>query len=169
MQNWRLPLVAALSLLLPGCSSLQHGNCAPGEQAAVSELLYFGTNMPGGIVTPEEWTKFLSATVTPRSQPDLASGRHLASGSLRTASLRARVPTFSASSTRRTHRPRQPCERSSQTTRLASTKTRYFGSRHMPACRCSLLVATATANPSLQPTRYGLRPSHAAELKRYAP
>ena len=66
MPNWRLPLVAALSLLLPGCSSLQHGDCAPGEQAAVSDLLYFGTNMPGGIVTPEEWTKFLSATVTPR-------------------------------------------------------------------------------------------------------
>jgi len=66
MPNCRLPLVAALSLLLPGCSSLQRGDCAPGEQAAVSELPYFGTNMPGGIVTPEEWTQFLSATVTPR-------------------------------------------------------------------------------------------------------
>jgi Protein of unknown function (DUF3574) len=65
MSNWRR-LLAAWSLLLVGCSSLQHGGCAPGEQAAVSEFLYFGTDMPGGLVSSEEWTKFLSATVTPR-------------------------------------------------------------------------------------------------------
>jgi len=65
MPNWRR-LLAACSLLLVGCSSLQHGRCAPGEQAAVSEFLYFGTEMPGGIVSSDEWTKFLSDTVTPR-------------------------------------------------------------------------------------------------------
>ena len=65
MPNWRR-LLAACSLLLVGCSSLQHGGCAPGEQAAVSEFLYFGTDMPGGIVTSDEWAKFLSTTVTPR-------------------------------------------------------------------------------------------------------
>lgn len=66
MPNWRLPLVAALPPLLAGCSSLLHDSCAPGEQAAVSELLYFGTNMPDGTVSSEEWTEFLSTTVTPR-------------------------------------------------------------------------------------------------------
>jgi len=65
MPNW-CRLLAASSLLLVGCSSLQHGGCAPGEQAAVTEFLYFGTDMPGGIVTSDEWTKFLSATVAPR-------------------------------------------------------------------------------------------------------
>ena len=65
MPNWRRLLVAC-SLLLVGCSSLQHGGCAPGERAAVSELLYFGTDMPGGIVTSDEWAKFVSAAVTPR-------------------------------------------------------------------------------------------------------
>ena len=65
MRNLR-QLLAAWSLLLVGCSSLQHGGCAPGEQAAVSEFLYFGTDMPSGIVSSDEWAKFLSATVTPR-------------------------------------------------------------------------------------------------------
>ena len=65
MRNLRR-LLAAWSLLLVGCSSLQHGGCAPGEQAAVSEFLYFGTDMPSGIVSSDEWAKFLSATVTPR-------------------------------------------------------------------------------------------------------
>ena len=66
MPNWRLPLVAALLLLLVGCSSLQHGGCVPGERAAVSECLYFGTNTPGGVVSTEEWANFLGTTVTPR-------------------------------------------------------------------------------------------------------
>jgi len=65
MPNWRRLLTAG-SLLLVGCSSLQHDGCAPGEQAAVSDFLYFGTNMPGGVVSSEEWARFLSATVTPR-------------------------------------------------------------------------------------------------------
>ena len=45
---------------------LQDGRCAVGEQATVSDLLYFGTNKPGGVVSAEEWTNFLSAVVTPR-------------------------------------------------------------------------------------------------------
>lgn len=32
----------------------------------VGELLYFGTEKPGGVVTPEEWSVFLAKTVTPR-------------------------------------------------------------------------------------------------------
>ena len=66
MPSSRLSLAAALSLLLAGCSSLQHGGCTADQQPAVSELLYFGTNMPGGIVSSEEWANFLSAEVTPR-------------------------------------------------------------------------------------------------------
>ena len=40
--------------------------CSSAEQLFVHELLYFGTAKPQGIVSPEEWAEFLSATVTPR-------------------------------------------------------------------------------------------------------
>jgi hypothetical protein len=41
--------------------------CAPGEQWTVNDLLYFGTAKPaGGVVSPEEWAKFLRDVVTPR-------------------------------------------------------------------------------------------------------
>jgi hypothetical protein len=40
--------------------------CAPGEQRSVSELLYFGTDRPGGRVSAEDWSAFLRTAVTPR-------------------------------------------------------------------------------------------------------
>lgn len=40
--------------------------CPPGQQAAVQELLYFGTDKPSGRVTPQEWAQFLRETVTPK-------------------------------------------------------------------------------------------------------
>ena len=52
------------ALLLAGCASRQP--CAPGEQPAVAEILYFGTDRPGGAVRTEEWDDFLRASVTPR-------------------------------------------------------------------------------------------------------
>jgi hypothetical protein len=38
----------------------------PGEQSSVTDLLYFGTAKPNGVVTPEEWAAFLATSVTPR-------------------------------------------------------------------------------------------------------
>lgn len=40
--------------------------CAPGEQEAISDLLYFGTAKPGGSVSLKEWSDFLWSVVTPR-------------------------------------------------------------------------------------------------------
>jgi hypothetical protein len=50
----------ALAALLAGCA-----HCATGQQAAVSDLLYFGTSKPGGVVSLQEWSEFLRDVVTP--------------------------------------------------------------------------------------------------------
>ena len=56
----------AIAALLAGCATSRPA-CAPGEQAAISEWLYFGMAKPaGGVVTPEEWDDFLRTVVTPR-------------------------------------------------------------------------------------------------------
>ncbi len=49
-----------LAALLAGCA-----HCPTGQQAAVSDLLYFGTAKPGGVVSPQEWSEFLRDVVTP--------------------------------------------------------------------------------------------------------
>jgi hypothetical protein len=64
----RLPALtaAAMSLALAACLSPQRSSCKPGEQPAVQDTLYFGTNWAGGPVTAHEWAKFLELSVTPR-------------------------------------------------------------------------------------------------------
>ncbi|MGH8518509.1 MAG: DUF3574 domain-containing protein, partial [Panacagrimonas sp.] len=52
--------------LLGGCASLQRPACTSSEQHRVSELLYFGTAKPGGVVSAQEWSAFLASEVTPR-------------------------------------------------------------------------------------------------------
>jgi len=83
----RCLFVAFLASALAGCSTVREPQCAPGEQSAVSELLYFGTAMPGGIVSPQDWSAFLGGVVTPRFPAGLtawpASGQwQSANGSL---------------------------------------------------------------------------------------
>jgi hypothetical protein len=56
----------ALSLAVSACSSLSEPRCAPNEQSAVQDSLYFGTGRAIGVVTSEEWSKFLEVAVTPR-------------------------------------------------------------------------------------------------------
>lgn len=51
---------------LTACVSSQQPRCHSGEQPAVEDTLYFGTQKPNGIVTNEEWTRFLQDIVTPR-------------------------------------------------------------------------------------------------------
>ncbi len=70
-------------LLLGGCANIQLG-CPIGEQTAVTESIYFGTNKPGGIVTSEEWAAFVNDTVTPAFPEGLTSWA--ASGQWRMAS-----------------------------------------------------------------------------------
>lgn len=56
--------IVAASLLV-GCAAAQGDSCAAGESRA-SDTLYFGTAAPGGVVTREEWDRFLREVVTPR-------------------------------------------------------------------------------------------------------
>jgi len=51
---------------LTACVSSQQPRCHSGEQPAVEDTLYFGTQKPKGVVTNEEWTRFLQDVVTPR-------------------------------------------------------------------------------------------------------
>lgn len=63
---FRITITIALSLLLCACAALQEPDCSGGSQYAIQDSLYFGTVKPDGIVTPEEWARFLETTVTPR-------------------------------------------------------------------------------------------------------
>lgn len=63
---FKLFILSALLLAATRCACPGIENCAPDEACAVSDLLYFGTVRPGGVVTPEEWAEFLKNFVTPR-------------------------------------------------------------------------------------------------------
>jgi hypothetical protein len=75
--------VALSSLSLTACGTLRTGHCAPNEQIVVNETLYFGTAMPDGVVSPEQWTEFVNNVVTPRFPQGLTMWQ--ASGQWRSA------------------------------------------------------------------------------------
>jgi hypothetical protein len=62
----RTTAIALLSIALTACQTLSPRSCLPGQQAAVQEQIYFGTQTPTGHVTAEEWNQFLGESVTPR-------------------------------------------------------------------------------------------------------
>jgi len=68
-----LLLPCALAAALAACSSGPGPACASGEQRSVSELLYFGTARPGGVVSSDEWSGFLAREVTPRFPQGLSA------------------------------------------------------------------------------------------------
>ena len=55
-----------LFAVLTACATVPAPRCATGQQTAIQDLVYFGTDKPSGRVTPEEWRQFLVETVTPR-------------------------------------------------------------------------------------------------------
>ena len=59
-------MVPALLMALAACAPLRPQGCAPGQQAAIQETLYFGTAKPAGSVAADEWAAFLEQVVTPR-------------------------------------------------------------------------------------------------------
>jgi hypothetical protein len=77
-----VPVLAALG----ACVSVPPATpvCAPGRQAMVSELLYFGTATPQGTVSAEAWRAFVDEAVTPRFPDGLTAWP--ASGQWRSAS-----------------------------------------------------------------------------------
>lgn len=78
-----IAVAIAISLSFSACATLHKSNCASGEQSAIQDSLYFGTGKPNGVVTPEEWTRFLETTVTPRFPQGLSVSQ--ASGQWRSA------------------------------------------------------------------------------------
>jgi uncharacterized protein DUF3574 len=61
------PALALCTVLLVSCASVPpYTICRAGEQKAVMDSLYFGTAMPGGRVTAEDWQAFLAEVITPR-------------------------------------------------------------------------------------------------------
>ena len=74
-----VPLLAALA----GCGSIGAANCPVGQDAAVQDLLYFGTESPSGHVGPDDWAGFLAESVSPRFPEGLTAWQ--ASGQWRSA------------------------------------------------------------------------------------
>jgi hypothetical protein len=66
MPPWKAAFAGALSVAVSACASIGEPRCAPNEQSAVQDSLYFGTARAIGIVTSEEWSKFLEVAVAPR-------------------------------------------------------------------------------------------------------
>jgi hypothetical protein len=54
---------------------MSSSSCKDGERLAVQNLLYFGTEKPSGLVTPEDWARFLGEIVTPRFPEGLTTWR----------------------------------------------------------------------------------------------
>jgi len=65
-QPVRLRVALVLALSVGACASKPGSSCRPGERLAVIDSLYFGTAMPDGAVTPEQWRQFVDRVVTPR-------------------------------------------------------------------------------------------------------
>jgi hypothetical protein len=60
-------IAIAVALLLTGCAALGPHTCAPGLQAMKQAQLFFGRNIAGrGMVSEEEWRRFLDEEVSPR-------------------------------------------------------------------------------------------------------
>jgi hypothetical protein len=65
-------LLAAFSLA--GCAGAGLSRaCHQGELPGIMDSLYFGTSMPDGQVSAEDWQRFLSEIITPRFPEGLTS------------------------------------------------------------------------------------------------
>lgn len=66
MTRWQPLTTVALVACLAGCATPGPAHCPPGQQAMVSETLYFGTEMGNDTISAAQWQTFLNETVTPR-------------------------------------------------------------------------------------------------------
>ena len=63
-------MIGLFVILAIGCRVSPQGPqtstaCSDGEQSVINEFLYFGRAWPGGTVSDEQWSQFLTDTVTP--------------------------------------------------------------------------------------------------------
>ena len=75
MHFFHFAIVAAFAVTVSACSSTYVVRCKDGDHLAIHDSLYFGTAKPGGVVSSEDWAKFLETTVTPRFPKGLTSSR----------------------------------------------------------------------------------------------
>src|SRR5262245_54042185 len=75
MHLFHFAIVAAFAVTVSACSSTHIVRCKDGDHLAIHDSLYFGTVKPGGVVSSEDWAKFLETTVTPRFPKGLTSSR----------------------------------------------------------------------------------------------
>src|SRR5262245_33262780 len=68
-------IIAAFAVIVSACSSTYTVRCNDGDHLAIHDSLFFGTAKPGGVVSAEDWAKFLQITVTPRFPKGLTSSR----------------------------------------------------------------------------------------------
>jgi hypothetical protein len=83
MRLFHFSIIVAFVLVASACSSVYVVRCRDGDQLAVHDSLYFGTAKPDGVVSSEDWARFLENTVTPLFPHGLTSTR--ASGQWRSA------------------------------------------------------------------------------------
>ena len=67
MRRWLRCTGLLVPLALAACAATPRAACGPGEQAVVSETLFFGASIPdGGTVSEADWAAFVGEVVTPR-------------------------------------------------------------------------------------------------------
>jgi hypothetical protein len=117
---WTSVNVLFVLVSLVGCGMMHASQCNGDSRTAMQELLYFGTETPSGHVTQEEWSQFLSETVTPRFPEGLSSWQ--ASGQWRSASGEViREPSYVLSLIH----PDDPVPNKAVQEIIASYKTRF--------------------------------------------
>lgn len=73
--SFHFVIIAAFALTVGACSSTYIVRCKDGDHLAIHDSLYFGTAKPDGVVSSEDWARFLESTVTPRFPQGLTSSR----------------------------------------------------------------------------------------------
>lgn len=66
MHKRTLSVVLLIGTMTSGCTHYPTLACRNGDQTAVLDSLYLGTETPNGIVTDSQWQEFLAQIVTPR-------------------------------------------------------------------------------------------------------
>jgi Protein of unknown function (DUF3574) len=75
MHRFYFAIIAAFAVIGNACSSTYIVRCKEGYHLAVHDSLYFGTTKPDGVVSSEDWARFLESTVTPLFPQGLTSSR----------------------------------------------------------------------------------------------
>jgi hypothetical protein len=66
MKCIRIPMLLAAVLGIAACTTGPSWDCGPSEESEIVDSMYFGTSMPGGTVSLEDWKGFVDGVVTPR-------------------------------------------------------------------------------------------------------